>query len=290
MSKSFRNSCMACFSEPKPNMEFIKYICYQPEICPTTNKKHFQTYVEFKDKFTTKKCQEYIGVLNCHLELRRGTPEEAMNYCKKINSKDGDFVEFGILPKLTKGQRNDLIDLAKRIKEDGIIEDFEILKYSKGIKDLKNKIDQEKTNHFRNVEVIVIIGKCGIGKTESVYDKEGFKNCYKLQESNNTVWFNGYEGQNVLIIDEFYGWLKYPFLLNLLDGYPLNLEIKGSCTWANYTKVYITSNDEIKSWYNEKDNISALMRRIKYVIHMVNEKNRVIREPIYLNSLKEINS
>lgn len=106
-SNSFRNSCMAIFGdEPKPDMSFIDYIVWGKEICPKTKKEHFQCYVEFKDKYTIKKCQKYLGVDNtCHLESRKGSPLEASIYCKKDATEENPYKEIGILPVLHQGKK-----------------------------------------------------------------------------------------------------------------------------------------------------------------------------------------
>lgn len=288
MSKSFRNSCMACYTEPKPNMEFINYICWQREICPDTKRIHWQTYVEFKDKFTVKKCQSYVGVIDCHLATRAGKPEEAKAYCCKSESRDIDalFIEFGKMQKTGQGNRSDIIDLCERIKNNGIIEDFEYFKYSKNITDLKAIMNQTKTNEFRIVSTCVIIGVPECGKTSLIYKKHGFENCYKLDMSSSECWFDGYHQESILIIDDFYGWIKYGQLLNILDGFPLKLQIKHNHTYANWTKVYITSNAPMHEWYNRLE-ISALTRRIEFTFNMEMPANKLARIPIVLNNINE---
>lgn len=72
---------------------------------------HLQCYFEFdkKKRFSTVKklCERF------HLEARKGTSEEASEYCKK----DGDFVEFGTLSESVQGSRSDLDVIADRIRE-----------------------------------------------------------------------------------------------------------------------------------------------------------------------------
>lgn len=72
---------------------------------------HLQCYFEFdrRKKFTTVK--KIFG--KYHLETRRGTAEEASEYCKK----DGDYVEFGSITESKQGQRTDLDRIADLIQE-----------------------------------------------------------------------------------------------------------------------------------------------------------------------------
>ena len=292
-TQKYRNSCMALFEAPKFDMSKILYACYQPELCPTTGKLHYQTYVEFKDSYPLKSCQKYVGVDNCHIERRRGDPEEARNYCFKSESKNGDFVELGdfnTCPKLkNKGKRTDLKKLAEDVingKKMDEIDPVMIIKYSKGIKELKAIQSKKINNRYVEPTVCVIWGDAGVGKTKSIYDKEGFENCYKLDKTNNEVWFDGYQGEKILIIDDFYGWIQWGQLLNILDGYPLKLQIKGGHDWKAWEKVYITSNKHYSEWYSRED-ISALTRRIKYEMHMLREEGKEIRKPVKINSLAD---
>lgn len=287
----FRNSCMALFEEPNFDMTKILYACYQKEICPKTNNEHWQTYVEFKTSYELKYCQKYIGVENCHLEKRRGTPIQARDYCLKSESSIvGTFREFGdinLCPLLGSGKRTDLENLANDIKEGKEPNDIMILKYSKGIKELKAKYDKIKNNNWKEPTVCLIWGDPGAGKTKSIYDKEGYENCYKLDKTNNEVWFDGYNSEKVLIIDDFYGWIPWGQLLNILDGYPLKLQIKGSHTWKAWEKVYITSNKHYTKWYTNIENIDPLTRRIKYILKMEKEE-KTLRKPIIIKSLNDI--
>jgi hypothetical protein len=62
--------------------------------------------------------------------------------------------------------------------------------------------------------------------------------------------FNGYDGEKVLLIDDFNGWIKYT--LRILDGYPLRLNIKNGVTWARFDRVYITSNAKPANFYKRE--------------------------------------
>lgn len=65
-------------------------MCVGEEVCPTTQKVHYQSYVRFESnkRFSWWKNQ-FPGA---HVELRRGTEAEAAEYCRK----DGRvLVDFG---------------------------------------------------------------------------------------------------------------------------------------------------------------------------------------------------
>jgi len=70
----------------------------------------------------------------------------------------------------------------------------------------------------------------------------------------------------VLLIDDFYGWIAYGYLLRLLDGHPVQMETKGGHTHACWETVIITSNVLVIAWYQNVDDIRALERRINETV------------------------
>lgn len=120
--------------------------------------------------------------------------------------------------------------------------------------------------------VHILWGEPGTGKTRYVYDNEKFEDIYELSSPNvsgGALWFDGYQGEPVLLLDDFYGWIKLSFLLRLLDRYPLKLPIKGSFVQCQFRRIYVTSNTYWENWYDfEKLGSSlkgALERRLSKV-------------------------
>lgn len=62
---------------------------------------HLQGYVAFKEPKRFARAKELIGV-NAHLEVKRGSPKQAADYCKK----EGDYEDYGTLPG-GQGKRSD---------------------------------------------------------------------------------------------------------------------------------------------------------------------------------------
>lgn len=76
-------------------------------------------------------------------------------------------------------------------------------------------------------------------------------------------WWDGYQGQKVVIIDEFFGWLPWDELLKVCDRYPLNVERKGSVSLFVAGTVIITTNKPPHQWYDgRKCPFRALERRV----------------------------
>lgn len=81
------------------------YLVYGREVAPTTLTPHLQGYVHFLKRKSLSQAKLALGNPAIHLEVSRGTADQAADYCKK----EGQFQEFGAL--LVGGKRNDWHDL-----------------------------------------------------------------------------------------------------------------------------------------------------------------------------------
>nr|WAE42367.1 MAG: replication associated protein [Cressdnaviricota sp.] len=258
----------------------VRYCIYQLEEAPSTKRWHYQGYIELyapRDKEWLKK---RLGIVTSYI-LCDGTQKHNIEYCTKQFITKGEFK--GYETKLAgpwtfgkpgeQGKRNDLIKLRDEIQKGAtdfaMIQDDELLptfaKFFKFADRIRNAYQKEMSKQFRIIEVNIIYGPAGTGKTRYVYDKHGYNNVYSLQsDCQKAIWFDGYEGEKVLLIDDFYGWIKYSTLLRLLDGYPFRCNIKGSYAYGLWDKIYITSNKSPDLWYKQ-GMTDALTRRINFL-------------------------
>lgn len=218
--------------------------------------KHLQGYCEYENAVTLGRVKKDTSE-RIHLEKRRGTQAEAIKYC----TKDGDIWEKGER-RPGQGSRTDLRDVANGINDgkslQQISEEYPVewIKFNRGIQSLHN---MKETPKWREITVLVYWRPTGTGKTKRAMREESV---YKLnQNTNGTLWFDGYNGEETLLLDDFYGWIRYGELLTLLDGYPYRCQLKGGYCWARWTTIIITSNEQPDGWYKIND-ISALKRRI----------------------------
>lgn len=244
------------------------YMIFGREIGKEEKTPHLQGFVYFKNPRSFSGAKKAI-CKRAHIEVAGGTPAENKTYC----SKDGDFEEFGTLP--AQGQRNDLLAFVARVREGA--SDFELLdefpvqfvRFGKSI-DRVRLAQASKSVSFRKVEVLVFWGDAGCGKTKKAYEID--PDLYVLSEYDGRLWFDGYCGQETLLLDDFYGGIKYSFLLRLLDGHPVRLQTKGSHAQAQWTRVIITSNDPPESWY-QRGLTPALERRLTTITHCETSEN-----------------
>lgn len=243
--------------------DIIRYICWGVETCPTTKKKHHQGWIQFVNKKTMGGVKRLMGI-KIHLEPCLGTELQNDSYCKK----DGDFKEFGKFK--VQGSRSDFENIKKALDEEKplleIANDYfgDFLRYHKGMEKYQALVAKEKSKEFRNVEVIVHCGSTGTGKTKKAMEEATYKT-----EGAKLKWWDGYNNDKCIVIDEFANQITITELLNILDGYQLRLDVKGSHTYARWTKVYITTNLSWEEWYPNAhpEHRNALGRRISLWIN-----------------------
>lgn len=248
----------------------VKYLVYQHEV-GENGTPHIQFYIQFG------KGQQRLSwfkkrLPRAHVQVQRGTSEQARDYCMKTDTRVEGPYEYGTFT--TQGKRTDLEGVYDDIKRGAPMHEIvdnnfsTYVKYHKGIQSAKFILDKKKHNVWRNVHTTLICGSAGSGKTRSVYEKHGYDNVYKLDNSDSQLWFDGYDpSQHVLLIDDYYGWIKYGQMLNILDGHPFRCNVKGGHVYANWDTVYITSNKSPKTWYKQ-GLTPALERRIHETIKM----------------------
>ncbi len=277
MPAQYWNVCFT-FNNPDGHLQFdeesMSYLVYQEEQ-GESGTHHFQGYCEFKAKLSLGSAKELLGGDTVHIERRRGTQSEAINYCKKRDDSyiDGPW-EFGECK--AQGKRVDLeafkdAVMSGKRKRDLVDEHLNILaRYPKFYTTLT---EMHRPRRSEELVVTLNFGPTGTGKTRTVFDKyEDDPEFYITPLSNGTPWYDGYDGHTIVLLDDFSGSASHISLCNLLrllDRYPLYVPTKGSHTWWLPTEVFITSNIHpaywYKDWTNRVEQYDALARRIHKV-------------------------
>lgn len=240
----------------------VQYIIYGRERGDAEDTPHLQGYVEFQRPKTLLGAQRYLGLLNKHFEPRFGTPEQAANYCRK----DGDIYEHGELPTPKKSSTQAMAERAaegESLRELARSDPGTFVRISSGLIRLRTALNNPSR---RTVHTTVRWGRPGCGKSYSCPVDE---DTYWLSFKSTGIWWDGYDGQSTIVIDDFSGeWIPYHYLKRLLDGYPLMLSVHGGFIAAAYENVIITSNDSPNEWYpwgNRGLDRDSLLRRLNVV-------------------------
>lgn len=235
------------------------YMIYGLEKCPSTERLHYQGYVYFKDAKSFKSMKKIFQ--NARLAKAKGNPKQNYVYC----SKGKNYWECGELPK--QGKRSDLDDIAdmvkakKPLKEIAIEYSSQYIQYHKGIIALKNALHDDRTE---KPNVMWFWGFTGAGKTRKAVEISGGD--YYIKDSS--PWWDGYDQQKVIIIDDFNSknW-DYRDLLRLLDRYKYQGQYKGGFVKINSPTIIITCDSHPEIFYKDGE-LAQLMRRIDNVRHI----------------------
>lgn len=267
----FRNFCFTSFEEKKKWEDFFKendalvrYICVGQETCPKTKKLHWQGWLQTNNPTSLKSMIKLMKP--DHVEICKGDITSNELYTQK----EGKFEKFGTLQ--TQGARNDLKGIRMAIDEGKSMLDVaqmnfgSFVRYNKGFEKYQFMVRQKAARTFRKLETFVYWGDSGTGKTRKAFEEnpDALIMHGTIMKKN---WWDGYDFNKTLIIDEYDSQVPITHMLQILDGYPMRLATKGGHTWAAWTKVIITSNVEPKLWHKnaKPEHRAALKRRLTQI-------------------------
>lgn len=267
-----RNCCFTIFGDglpierlrDLPNVnDGVNYIAFQREICPRTNRPHLQGYIVYKSPIRMGAFKRILGH-GAHVEPRRGSHEQARDYATKEETRDpadnsGPWTT-GVEPR-GQGARSDIEDLKARLQRGEDLKTISnecfqpFLRYQKGIAAWKLVNAPQRTT-FDSCKIYH--GITGAGKSYRARQEEPAAFWFPGGHAN---WWDGYNGEEAVIIDEFEPKaIPYNFLKRLCDENPLKLPIKGAFLESNIKRVIITSNEHPREWYPGAD-LGPLLRR-----------------------------
>jgi len=253
--------------------KILRFAVYQVE-SGEGGKPHIQGMLHFRDNLRIGQVKKILGSNTVHLDPVK-SDEVAAHYCSKPHEgcsckhcrKPGTRIwgpaEIGKMPNYKKGSKTNPTDEVISMIQAGMTDEeiaataaWAILRHSKGIAALRFALMRQQSREWRDVEVILLTGNAGTGKTAyAIADsQDGY---FKPDLSKKEIWFDGYQGERTLILDDFRGTsCKFEQLLKLLDGHQLSLPIKGGHTYALWTRVIITSNTTPEEWYHRLSGVS----------------------------------
>lgn len=298
VNKVVEKSRYWCFTlHPKPGQvipsqlpDGARYCVYQKEV-GEGGKEHYQGYIEFDEAVRAGQRTEWVKMFipGGHTEVKYAKREQARHYCMKpcstecnqdvciearskgngrIAWKETRPTELGVFGEITQGKRTDICiakEVVRELGEGKSVKDV-VMEYPTMIRcynALSRFYDEVHTEAcFRDVKTVVIWGDSGCGKTECAWKYDD-----KLYSKPEGDWFHKYKGQKTMLLDDFYGGIKYHEMLKLLDKYPYDVPTKGSFVGARWEKVFITSNKDPRDWYSSKlqENMIRRLHEVYYV-------------------------
>lgn len=267
-----------CFTSFKSKIEFengvdksaIVYLVYGVEKCPTTEKTHLQGYCAFKNRATLSRAKSLLGDPAAHFEKKRGTVQQASDYCKK----DGDYEEYGTLPQ-EQTERATLTNKrmweeARDLAEAGKIEQIHPELQIKYIRNFERIEERARTRRVLSELLpgsicgLFLQGGPGVGKTffARQYCRERGLTFF-VKPPNK--WWDGYQDEKVIILEDVDHFNAKHLGHNIklwADEAPFMAEVKGGSSKIRPLLLIITSNYPINElWANDTVLQEAIKRR-----------------------------
>lgn len=248
----------------------IRYVIFQKER-GENGTEHFQGYVEFSKPKNLSWLKRELSE-TAHFEPRRGTRVQARDYCGKEETRlegpwtYGEWAEQGSRTDVRKFK--EAIQSGKRKRD--LLDDFdrEIAKFPKfydTVRGLYRPVREDDSY----LGVTLLYGWPGTGKTRFV--AENYPDYWEQGVGSGMKWFDGYDGQKVVMFDDFAGKMSKVSLdttLKLFDRYPRQVPVKGGFSWWMPNIIFVTTNIHPQSWYDWTDRRAqwpALKRRFTHI-------------------------
>lgn len=295
----------------KKNLGY-KFLMFSIETAPSTGTRHIQGYIYFKNP---KEFSALKKIFPQKMYFAKSLCDYKTNYKyisglhpKKGNVLNNTFESYGEPPKyavkeltvrnlvssIREGQSLSQIIMNNsehiNLQRSGVLKNIEMLKtiYSEG-RSLND-----------TTRVYIAYGSSGSGK--SYWSKEYANTIsngdYYIWNTSNSKWCPGYDGQKVVIIDEFRdSFCSYRDLLMILSNEPYYVESKGRSMPFNANTIIITTYiNPLKLYRNVQEAKTQFYRRIDGVIYFNNLQTKTCmldkpkgspKDPIYIKNYRD---
>lgn len=248
----------------------LTYFAYAVETCPTTSRRHLQAFAYGTMPMRLQQWKDIFP--GAHIEFMRGSFRDNQAYC----SKEGQLVELGVRPMANGKRRSDQIvkqaidadptkSMPQIYEETG---ELAAIAYSRAMNEYRLYKRRKNMPINEEVEVFLITGPPGTGKTRYVFERE--PDMYEVPMSSHLQWFDGYEGQEAVLFDNLTpeSITNKGFFLRLIDRYRVQVPIKGGFTYWKPKRVYITSINTSDAFASVFNDMNEWYRRITTVIRI----------------------
>lgn len=226
----------------------VKYCIWQLEKCPSTDRLHHQIFVQYWDAQTFSQVKKVFGKsvkIIPHIQGNtvngKKSSELAMErYCSKSDTRVEGPWQFGKPP--AQGTRSDIQQAIEVIKSTPCLSSVVAACPAQFIRMANGMLRMHGMLHPPSKRMglgYYIWGPTGIGKSHNIY--ELFPRAYRYVDHMNT-WFCGYDGEEVVVMDEYSGLTPMRFLLQLCDKYPMRAPVKGGHVSLRNNLTIIISN------------------------------------------------
>lgn len=249
---------------------------------------HLQGYVEFKNARRLAGVRKVIS-MRAAFFVRGGTPKQASDYCKKGEQShkeweesrengpnfglNANFREYGTRIEGAPGKRTDLIAVrdeitaGKPVSELAFENPMLYHQYGRTLNYLEDLTLRNSVRDPSGCTGIWYFGPTNVGKSHLAMANFDPKIMYKFEDDKG--WWDGYNGQKTVILNEFRGEIPYKRLLELCDKWNATVSRRNRPPMPFLaTHMIVTSSMPPEDIYwrtDEKESIDQLLRRFTVV-------------------------
>ncbi len=205
---------------------------------------HWQGYCAFKTRRRLTGAKKVWP--RAHLEIKKGTVLQAIDYCKK----DGKFEEWGQVPQsrgeATKTMWDDVWENAKSGNFEAIPKNI-LSRHYNNIKRIRQD-HPDKPEDLKKKDNYWIVAPSGYGK--STYARNRWPDYF---DKGPNKWWTGYQGEAYVICDDFgpkhclhLGW----YMKRWADTFSFPMETKGGGRQIRPKSIIVTSQYSISDCFN----------------------------------------
>lgn len=243
--------------------KFCKYLIFGREK-GEKGTPHLQGFFSLRERKRITAVHKDLDFTELHLEESRGSPSQNREYC----SKEGDFEEFGTLPKTGSETRQENYRDAIASARKGDLASIEekhprlFLQYLNTFEKIALSCTPQQATP--GTTGLWIHGESGCGKSRAAH-------ALKPYIKNANKWWCGYRDQPIALVEDLDK--SHQYLLHHLkiwgDHYPFNGETKGSSRNIRPALVIVTSNHSARDIFGVEGlggrDLDAIERRYEHV-------------------------
>lgn len=262
--------------------ETVKFIIGQEEGEEGT--PHLQFFIEAKNALRLSTLKKVCG--RAHFEVAKGSSMDNYKYCSKEECFDYEPQDLKLWEEKP-GKRSDIEHAKELAKTGGMREVVETLNNYQAWRAAEMYLKYAENKRTWAPVVKWFYGPPGTGKTRRAHEEAATLAATGAAtlaatggatlavtgrvalyvHSNTGKWWDGYDGENIVIIDDFRAsdW-ALNYLLKVLDRYECRVETKGGSRQLLATHIYITSPYHPEAAYCNSENVKQLTRRISEIV------------------------